>query len=105
MTASAVERYGPGFWSYAALILSGAGVVAATWLIFAIDSDPGQVEWPLVFAPVAITAVPVLVPTRSARILALVLQAGWCVLTGFSIGFLLLPALAALAFAFARESA
>jgi hypothetical protein len=39
--------------------------------------------------------VPVLIRHRSARIGAVVALGGWCFLTGFSIGFTQLPALAA----------
>jgi hypothetical protein len=95
----------PGLWSLAALVLAAVGVAAATWIVVSTDSDPGSVLWPLVVAPVVICLVPVLVPRQSARIGAAVTLAAWCILTGLSIGFLLLPALAALLGAVVRESA
>jgi hypothetical protein len=82
-------------WSLGALGLAVVGVAAATWVIVGSDGDPNQVLWPLVFAPVAICSVPVLIRHRSARIGAVVALGGWCFLTGFSIGFTQLPALAA----------
>jgi hypothetical protein len=81
-------------WSLGALGLAVVGVAAATWVIGG-DGDPTQVVWPLVFAPVAICAVPVLIRHQSARIGAVVALGAWCFLTGFSIGFTQLPALAA----------
>ena len=33
----------PGSRSLAALVLAGAGVIVATWLVVAIDADPGSV--------------------------------------------------------------
>jgi hypothetical protein len=77
------------------VVLSGVGVAAATWVILGSDGDPTQVIWPLVFAPVAICAVPVLVRHSSARVSAVVALGAWCFVTGFSIGFTQLPALAA----------
>ena len=92
-----------GGWSIAALALAGAGVIASTWLVLAADSDPGEVLWPLVVAPLAVALIPVLVPGNAVRLAALVALGGWCVLTGFSIGLLLLPALAAQVVAAIRE--
>ena len=89
--------------SLAALVLAAAGIVASTWLIVASDGDPAEVLWGLVVAPVAIALVPVLAPIRAARVGAALVLGAWCVATGFSIGFLLLPALAALIIAAARE--
>ena len=76
-------------------MLAGLGVVAATWIIVASDGDSAHVLWPLVVAPVAISLVPFLVSRDSARVGAAVALGLWCVLTGFSIGILLLPALIA----------
>lgn len=101
-----VLRHGaarPGSWRTAALALAVLGVAAATWFVFAVDSDPGGVLWPLVVAPAFIALVPVLVPVSPARIGAMVALGAWCFVTGFSIGFLLLPALAALVGAVLRE--
>ncbi|MBM2822473.1 MAG: hypothetical protein HW413_1219 [Thermoleophilia bacterium] len=93
----------PGNWSLAALVLAGAGVTAATWLIVATDSDPGAVLWPLVVAPIAIALAPVLIPGSGMRLGSAVAMAAWCVLTGFSIGLLLVPALVAQLTAAIRE--
>jgi hypothetical protein len=86
----------PGTSSFAALVLSALGVTAATWLIVGSDGDSSQVRWPLVVLPVAVCALPVLVPGRPVRIGAAVLLAAWCLIATLSIGFLLWPALAAL---------
>jgi len=94
----------PGSWSLAALVLAGAGVIAATWLAVATDSDPGGVLWPLVVAPIAIALAPVLVPRVSVRLASAFAMAMWCVLTGFSIGILLVPALVAQLGAAIRET-
>jgi len=93
----------PGGWSLAALALAGAGVIASTWLVLAIDGDPGDVLWPLVVTPVAIALGPVLVPRDGVRLGAVVALGGWCLLTGFSIGLLLVPVFAAQVMAAIRE--
>jgi hypothetical protein len=90
-------------WSLVALVLAGVGIAAATWVIVGSDGDPTQVVWPLVFAPVAICAMPVLVRHPSVRIGAAVALGAWCFVTGFSIGFTQLPALAAAFAATIRE--
>lgn len=95
----------PGSWSVTALVLAGVGVVAATWLIVASDGDPADVLWPLVYAPVAISLVPVLAPRGGARLGAAFAMGVWCLLTGFTIGFLFLPALVASIGAATREDA
>jgi FtsH-binding integral membrane protein len=98
------ERRRPGVWSLLAFALASAGVVAATWLVVTTDGDPGGVLWPLVVAPLAITLAPVLVPRRGTLVGAAVALGLWCALTGFSIGFLLLPALAVQILAATRET-
>ena len=90
-------------WNLVALVLAGAGVCAATWLVVGSDGDPTQVVWPAVVAPIAIALVPVLAPRHGARLAAVVALAGWCFVTGFTIGFLLLPALGALVAALVLE--
>ena len=92
-----------GGWSLAALALAGAGVIAAIWIVLAVDGDPGDVLWLLVLAPLAIALVPVLVPSNAVRLGAFVAMGSWCVLTGFSIGLLLVPAFAAQLVAAVRE--
>ena len=92
-----------GRWSIAALVLAGGGAIAAVLLVVATQSDPAHVAWPLVLAPVAIACAPVLVPGTTARVGAMLTMGAWCVLTGFSIGFLLLPSLGALVGAVLRE--
>jgi hypothetical protein len=89
----------PAPWSVAALVLAGLGVLAATWVIVGSDGDPSQVRWPLVIAPLAVCLVPVLVPRQGARLGAALALGGWCMLTGFSIGFTQWLALAASLFA------
>jgi hypothetical protein len=96
-----VER--AGLWSIMALVFAGLGVAVAAWLVVALDSDPSGVLWPLVLLPVAIAIAPVLVPRRGVRLAAAFAMGAWCVVTGFSIGILLLPALAALIVASVRE--
>jgi hypothetical protein len=85
-------------------VLSAVGVLAATWTIVGSESDPSQVRWPLVVAPLAVCLVPVLVPRQGARIGALLALGGWCLLTGFSIGFTQWPALFASLIALQREA-
>jgi hypothetical protein len=92
-----------GLWSISALLLAALGVVLATWLVVATDSDPAAVLWPIVVAPVAIALAPVLAPRRSVRIAAVAAMGVWCVVTGFTIGFLLLPSLGVLVGAAIRE--
>lgn len=92
-----------GAWSLGALVLAGVGVAASTWLIVASDGDPSSVLWPLVVAPVAIALAPVLVSGTVTRVGAMLALGAWCILTGFSIGFLLLPSLGALVGAVLRE--
>jgi hypothetical protein len=87
----------------AALVLAAGGVLAATWLIVASDGDPAQVVWPLVVAPVVVCLLPVLTRGRAVRVGAAVVLAAWCVVTGFTIGFLLLPAYVALLGSVLRE--
>jgi hypothetical protein len=93
----------PGVLSLAAFGLSAAGVAAATAFIFAIDSEPERIRWWLVVAPVAISALPLLLPKNAARLLAALLLTAWCVVTMFSIGMLLVPALVAQFGAWIRE--
>jgi hypothetical protein len=97
-------RSTPGGWTIAALLLAGAGVTASTWLVVASDGDPGGVLWPLVVAPIAIVLAPVLVPRTDVRVGAVIALGAWCVLTGFSIGLLLVPAFVALMVAAVREN-
>ena len=92
-----------GSWGVAAFVLSALGVLTATGLVLAADSDPSDVRWPLVVLPVAVCAAPLLFPTRAVRIGACVVLGAWCVLAGFTIGFLLLPAWFALVGAVVRE--
>ena len=92
-----------GRWSLAALVLAGVGVAASTSLVLASDGDPSHVLWPVVVLPIAIAFTPLVVPRDGVRIGAAVAMGGWCVLTGFSIGFLLLPALVAQLGAAVRE--
>ena len=100
---TAYAGLGPARWSLAALVLSALGVVSATWLIVGSDGDPSQVRWPLVVLPVAICVVPVILGRRAARMGATAMLALWCFVTGFSIGFLLLPSLAAQVASLVRE--
>jgi len=93
----------PGSWSIAAVLLAGAGVAASTWLVLTIDSDPGGVLWPLVVAPLAIALAPILAPRNGVRLGAVVAMAAWCLLAGFSIGLLLVPALVAQLVAVIRD--
>ena len=101
--AQAAAGARPGPWSVAAFVLAAGGVLAATWLIVASDGDPADVVWPLVVAPVAICLLPVFLPRRNVRIGAAVTLAVWCLLTGFTIGYLLLPAFFVLLGAVLRE--
>jgi hypothetical protein len=94
----------PGRWSVAGLVLAALGVVASIWIVVSLDSDPSSVLWPLVVLPVAVGLVPVVLPSSPTRIGAAVAMAAWCIVTGLSIGVVLVPALAALLVAIARES-
>ncbi len=85
----------PG-WSLVALAAAVLGVAAAAVLVLAQDSDPGSVRWWLIVLPVFLALVPVLAPSRLTRIAAAVFAVCWCVVTGFTIGFLLIPAAVAL---------
>jgi len=91
-------------WSHAAFWLATAGVLASTAFILATDSEPERVRWWLVFAPLAISVAPLLVPRRDVRIGAAVAIAAWCAVASFSIGFFLWPALAAHIVAANRKS-
>ena len=53
----------PGSWGLAALVLAGAGVIAANWLAVATDSDPGGVLF-----SIGILVVPALVLQLGAAI-------------------------------------
>lgn len=90
-------------WSLAAFALATLGVGASVLVILGSDGDSSQVVWPLVAAPVALTLVLLLVRQDGVRLGAVVLLGLWCVVTGFSIGMLLLPALVAALMAVARE--
>ena len=94
-----------GRWSVAGLVLAALGVVCSIWIVVSTDGDPAGVVWPLVVLPVAIAVVPVVVPSSPSRIGAAAAMAAWCIVTGFSIGVLLVPALTALLVAIVRESA
>ena len=94
----------PGRWSVAGLVLATLGVVGSIWIVVSTDSDPRGVLWPLVVLPVAIALVPVVLPSSPARIGAAVAMAAWCIVTGLSIGVLLVPALAAQLVATVQES-
>ncbi len=93
----------PSDWSLGAFVFAAVGFGCSVLVIFGSDSDPSQVVWPLVVAPIGITLVPLLVPRQGARIGALVALGCWCFLTGFSIGMLLLPALFATLMAATRD--
>ena len=93
----------PRQWSLAALVLAAVGLGCSVLVVLGSDSDPGQVVWTLVVAPIGITLVPLLVPRQGARVGALVALGFWCFLTGLSIGLLLLPALFAALMAAARD--
>ena len=95
---------GPARLSVAALVLSGVGVAAATWMIVASDGDPTHVRWPLVAAPIAVCLVPVLARRSGARIGAVLALGAWCFVAMLSIGFTQLPALAAAFAATIREA-
>ena len=102
MTA-ATSRLTPGGWDVAAFLLASLGVLAAIWLVVASDGDTSHVRWPLVVAPVAVALAPVVLPRERVRLAALVVLGVWCFLTGFTIGYLLLPALGALLASIMRE--
>jgi FtsH-binding integral membrane protein len=90
-------------WSFLALALAAIGLAFSIWFILGSDSDPAGVLWWLVVAPLVVTAVPVLIPRHVVRVTAMAVLGAWCVLTGFSIGMLLLPALIAAVVAVVRE--
>ena len=102
VTAASV-RFAPGRWDVVAFVLASLGVILSIWLVVASDGDPSRVLWPLVVLPVAIVLVPVLVPVQPVRLGAALAMAAWCIVTGFSIGMLLWPALASQAVAIVRE--
>jgi hypothetical protein len=85
-------------------LLASAGVMAATWLILGSDGDSSQVLWPLVIAPAAIMLAPVAAPRTGVRLAAVLALGAWCLLAGFSIGFLLLPALGGLLASLSQEN-
>jgi hypothetical protein len=101
--SSVYVRSAPGRGDVAAFVLASIGVLVAIWLVVASDGDPSQVLWPLVLAPVGITLAPVLAPRTDVRLSALLVLGAWCFLTGFSIGFLLLPTLGALLASLVQE--
>ena len=87
-TRSDAER-----WSFAAFVLAVVGLSLAASVVFASDSDPWHVRWWLVALPLVFTATPVVLARRSARVAAMVLLGGWCVVASASIGLFLVPAL------------
>jgi len=97
--------YPPGWraWSLAAFALATLGLGASVLVIFGSDGDASHVRWPLVVAPVVLTLAPLLFRRRGVRLGAAVLLGFWCVLAVFSIGALLLPALAAALMAAGRD--
>jgi hypothetical protein len=96
--ASDAERLG-----IVAFGLAVTSFVLSIWLILSTDTDPGQVRWWLVVAPLILTGAPLVLPRRQVWIAATVLLCLWCAVTGFSIGMLFLPALVAMFFALRRS--
>ena len=90
-------------WSFVALALATIGLAVSVWFILKSETDTAQVRWWLVVAPLFVTAIPVLLPRHAVRVTAVVVLGAWCLLTGFSIGMLLLPALIAAVVAVIRE--
>ena len=90
--------------SVAALGLASIGFALSIWLVFSSGSDTTDIRWWLVVMPLVFTAIPVLLPRHRIRLVAVIALGAWCVLTGFSIGMLLVPALVATAMAFGRET-
>ena len=87
----------PGRWSLAALWLAGIGVGVSTWFVLESDSDPGGVLWPLVVAPDGYRSrTRSRAASRRAASRRVVAMGIWCVVTGFSIGMFLAPALVAM---------
>ncbi len=91
-------------WSFAAFVLAAVGLACSIWFILGSDSDPAQVRWWLVAFPLVVTPIPVLLPRHGVRAAVMVALGGWCLLTGFSIGMLLLPALFAGVLAVVRNA-
>ena len=97
-SASDAERLG-----LVAFGLAVTSFVLSIWLIFSTDTEPGQVRWWLVVAPLVLTGAPLVIPRRQVWIAATAVLCLWCVVTGFSIGMLFLPALVAMLFALGRS--
>lgn len=97
-TRSAAER-----WSFAAFLLAAIGLALSIWFIVGSETDTSQVRWWLVFAPLVITAAPVVFSRQSVRVSALITLGAWCVVAIFSIGMLQLPALVVSVISAARD--
>ena len=97
-SASDAERLG-----VVAFGLAATSFALSIWLILSIDTEPGRVRWWLVVAPLVLTPAPLVLPRRQVWIAATALLGVWCVVTGFSIGMLFLPALVAMLFALGRS--
>ena len=102
MTAAHV-RSAPGRWDVGAFLLASLGVLAAIWLVAASGGDTSHVRWPLVVAPVVIAVASVVAPRTNVRLASVLALGAWCALAGFTIGYLLLPALGALLASMVRE--
>ena len=89
-------------WSLAALVAGALGAACAG-VIIASQSDPSSLNWPLILVPAVVVPLPLLVPRRGVGIGAAVVMAGWCFLTGFSIGLFFVPCLVVMILAASRE--
>jgi hypothetical protein len=95
------QRRGDG-WSLAGLAAALAGVGASVVLIVRTQDDLGGIVWPLVVAPLLLALLSVARPARGVRIAAALAMGAWCIVTGFSIGLLLVPSFVLMAVAAAR---
>ena len=91
-------------WSLAALFAGMLGAACAG-VVIAAQTDPSSLNWPLILVPAVVVPLPLLVPIRAVRVGAAVVMAGWCWLTGFSIGLFFVPCLVLMIFAARREDA
>jgi hypothetical protein len=91
-------------WSIAAFALALVGLALSVSFILGSQTDTSDVRWWLVVAPTVVTAVPLLFPRLEVRVAAMAVLGTWCIVASFSIGLLLVPALAAAVAAAASES-
>jgi hypothetical protein len=83
-----------------ALVLCVAAILG-TWAVVQ-ESESTEFRWWLLAFPLGACLAAVLAPVRNVLIGSSVVLAGWCAITGFSVGFFYVPALVAISLAIGR---